>query len=299
MQTMTLSSKRVLVTGATGLIGTELAEPLLEKGFEIYAITIDNENPDNGIHWIKGNLFDTEFIKKTIDDLKPTYLLNMAWCTTGDYLKSDMNYQFLSAGLNLLRYFKDNGGKRAVFVGTCFEYQFKDSPLKETDALQADRTTYSFCKNKLHEIADYYCAKNNISFAYGRIFYVYGHSEAKTRLTGMVIDKLSKNEQVVIKSGSLLKDYMYSKDIANAFVALMDSEVLGTVNICTGKAISIKEYVLEIAKQMEKESLVIFQDEPSNQPPIIVGDNTRLTKEVRYKIIYDLKSALKEIIGDL
>ncbi len=299
MQIMTLLNKRVLVTGATGLIGKELAKPLLEKGFEVYAITIDDENPDNGIHWIKGNLFNADFIKKTMLDLKPNYLLNMAWCTTGDYLNSDMNYSFLQAGIQLLTEFSKNGGKRAVFVGTCFEYQFKDSPLKETDALQADRTTYSFCKNKLHEIADYYCTKNNISFAYGRIFYVYGHSEAKTRLTGMVIDKLSKNEQVVIKSGSLLKDYMYSKDIANAFVALMDSEVLGTVNICTGKAISIKEYVLEIAKQMEKESLVIFQDESSNQPPLIVGDNTRLIKEVRYKIIYDLKSGLKEIIGDL
>ena len=296
MQTMTLSSKRVLVTGATGLIGTELAEPLLEKGFEIYAITIDNENPDNGIHWIKGNLFDTEFIKKTIDDLKPTHLLNMAWCTTGDYLKSDMNYQFLSAGLNLLRYFKDNGGKRAVFVGTCFEYQFKDSPLKETDALDANRTTYSFCKNKLHEIADYFCSQHQIDFSYGRIFYVYGHNEAKTRLTGMVIDKLSKNEQVVIKSASLFKDYMYAKDIASAFVALLDSKVLGTVNICTGKAVSIKEFVSEIAHQMGKENLVVFQDEPSNQPPIIVGDNTRLIKEVEYIPKYTIKQAVNEIL---
>ena len=88
---MTLSNKRVLLTGATGLIGKELAEPLLDKGFDVYAITIDNENPDNGIHWVKGNLFDVEFIKRTMADLKPTYLLNMAWCTTGDYLNSDMN----------------------------------------------------------------------------------------------------------------------------------------------------------------------------------------------------------------
>lgn len=284
-------SKKVLVTGATGLIGKELAKPLLEAGFDVYAITIDENNPNNGIHWIKGNLFDENSIKLIMEEVKPEYLLNMAWCTTGDYLKSDLNYKFLTAGLNLLKYFKDNGGKRVIFAGTCFEYKFKEEPLKETDELEVEKTVYTFCKHKLHEIAEYFCKQNNISFGYGRIFYVYGKNEDKTRLTGMIIDKLSKNEEVVIKSGSLIKDYMYSKDIANAFVALLNSDVEGSVNICTGNPISIKDFALEIGKQMGKENLIIFQDEPSNQPPVIVGDNTRLTEDVGYNLKYDLKKA--------
>lgn len=277
-------SKKVLVTGATGLIGKELAKPLHQAGFEVYAITIDENNPNNGIHWLKGNLFDENSIKSIMEEVKPEYLLNMAWCTTGDYLKSDTNYEFLNAGINLLKHFKNNNGKRAIFAGTCFEYKFKNEPLKETDELDSDKTVYTFCKNKLHEIADYFCQINNISFGYGRIFYVYGENEDKTRLTGMITDKLSRNEEVIIKSGSLIKDYMYSKDIANAFVKFLESDVKGTVNICTGKPISIKEFALTIGKQLNKEHLIIFQDEPSNQPPIIVGDNSRLINEVGYKI---------------
>lgn len=288
-------SKKVLVTGATGLIGKELIEPLKEKSFEIYAITIDENNPNNGVKWIKGSLFDNNFVKNTMEALKPNYLLNMAWATTGDYLKSDINYNFLNAGVELLKHFKDNGGKRAVFAGTCFEYKFKDEPLKENDELAPEKTVYTFCKNKLHEIATFFCKVHDISFGYGRIFYVYGKNEDKTRLTGMVIDKLSKNEEVIIKSGNLYKDYMYAKDIANAFVAFLDSEVTGTVNICTGKAISIKEYVLTIAKELGKEHLITFQDEPSNQPPIIVGDNSRLENEVGYKAQYNVQNAIIEI----
>ena len=291
-----LCSKKVLVTGATGLIGKELINPLKENGFEVYAITIDDVNPDNGVHWIKGNLFDSEFIKTAMESVKPNYLLNMAWATTGDYLKSDINYKFLNAGIELLKYFKDNGGKRVIYTGTCFEYKFKDAQLKESDELEPDKTVYTFCKNKLHEIAEFFCHMNNISFGYGRIFYVYGKNEDKTRLTGMVIDKLSKNEEVVVKSGNLYKDYMYAKDIANAFASFLDSEVTGTVNICTGKAISIKEYVLTIAKEMGKEKLIIFKDEPSNQPPIIVGDNSRLVNEVGYENYYNLKNAIMEIL---
>ena len=291
-------SKKVLVTGATGLIGKELAKPLLEAGFDVYAITIDENNPNNGIHWIKGSLFDENFIKGTLENVKPEYLLNMAWCTTGDYLKSDINYKFLTAGINLLKHFKDNGGKRVVYAGTCFEYKFKNEPLKETDELDIEKTVYTFCKHKLHEIAEYFCKQNNISFGYGRIFYVYGKNEDKTRLTGMIIDKLSKNEKVIIKSGALIKDYMYSKDIANAFVKFLDSDVEGSVNICTGKPISIKEFALEIGKQMNKKDLIFFQDEPSNQPAIIVGDNLRLINEVGYKLKYNLEAGIREILEE-
>ena len=231
-----------------------------------------------------------------MSDVKPQYLLNMAWCTTGDYLTSDLNYRFLNAGINLLQHFANNGGKRAIYTGTCFEYKFKDSPLKETDELDPNKTTYTFCKNQLRETAEYFCEKHGIDFGWGRVFYVYGKNEHKSRLTAMVIDKLSKNEPVIIKSGSLQKDYMYTKDIANAFVHFLDSDVCGVVNICTGNTIYIRDYVLQIAHMMGKENLIVFQDEPSNQPPIIVGDNSRLIKEVGYVYNYNMKNALREII---
>ena len=297
MPIMNYGNKKVLVTGATGLIGKELIEPLKELGFEIYSITIDENNPDNGVNWIKGNLFDKNFVKKVMQEIKPEYLLNMAWATTGDYLSSDINYDFLSAGVNLIKEFKLNGGKRAVYAGTCFEYKFKDEPLKETDDLDADKTEYTFCKNKLHEITKHFCLKNDISFGYGRIFYVYGKNENVTRLTGMVIDKLSKDEKVIIKSGDLIKDYMYSKDIAGAFAKFLDSKVEGSVNICTGKAIKIKEFVLEISRQLKKEHLICFETVESNQPPMIVGNNDRLLKEVNYNLKYDFKKAIGEIIN--
>lgn len=288
--------KKVLVTGATGLIGKELIKPLQEAGFNIYAITIDDNNPDNGVNWIKGSLFDEKFIADTMEKVKPEYLLNMAWATTGDYLKSDINYKFLNAGINLLKYFKDNAGKRVIYAGTCFEYKFKDEPLKEADELETEKTVYTFAKNKLHEIAEYFCKMHNISFGYGRIFYVYGRNEDKTRLTGMIIDKLSRNEKVIIKSGKLIKDYMYTKDIASAFVKFLDSSVEGVVNICMGDAISIKDFALTIGKIMSKEDLIIFKDEQSNQPPIIVGDNSRLLNEVKYEIKYNIQNAIKEIL---
>ena len=290
-----MNNKKVLLTGVTGLVGKEVIEPLKNMGYEISALTIDENNPDNGVNWIKCNLFDEESLKLAMEKVKPTHLLNFAWATTGNYLTSEINFEFVKSGLNLLKYFKQNGGKRAVFVGTCFEYEFKDEPLKETDTINP-QTLYAKSKNALHELAEEYCRINDISFGYGRIFYVYGHGENEKRLTAHLIKTLSNNGEVIINNGDLVKDYMYTKDIAGAFAAFLNSDVEGSVNICTGKGISLKDYSTYIAKQLGKEEYLKINYEETNQPPIIVGDNTRLTKEVGYEIKYSFEKAIEEIL---
>ena len=287
-------NKKVLLTGATGLIGKEIITPLKERGFEIYALTIDKNNP-GGVNWIFCNLFDENSVKKALEEVKPTHLLNFAWATTGDYLTSEINFEFVKAGLNLIKIFKENGGNRAVYAGTCFEYEFKDEPLKEGGSLNP-QTLYAVSKNALHQMTEEYCRINNISFGYGRIFYVFGHGENEKRLTAHTINNLRNNREVVINNGDLVKDYMYTKDIAGAFAALLDSSVEGSVNICTGRGISLREYTGYIAKELGKEEYLTIKQEATSQPPVIVGDNTRLTQEVGYKIKYDFESAIKEIL---
>lgn len=293
---MHCSEKRVLVTGATGLIGKELPTPLKDAGFEIHAITIDEANPENGIHWIRGSVFDERFVRDVVASIRPTHLLNMAWATTGDYLTSEVNYRFLKAGEGIARAFAENGGKRAVFAGTCFEYRFKDEPLREADALDTEKFAYTHCKNALREQASGIFGNAGVSFGYGRIFYAYGRGEAKTRLTGMVLDKLGRGEEVVIRSGPLLKDYIYSKDIAGAFAALLDSRAEGAVNICTGRAVSIRDFVMTLADRVGRRDLVRFEDDCANQPPLIVGDSTRLNVEVGYRPYHSLEKAMDEIV---
>ena len=289
-------NKKVLLTGVTGLIGKEIIQPLKDLGYEISALTIDENNPNNGVNWIKCNLFDEESVKNAFENVKPTHLLNFAWATTGDYLSSDINLEFVKAGINLLKYFKQNGGKRAVYVGTCFEYKFKDEPLKEYDEVNP-LTLYAASKNSLREIAETFCKINEISFGYGRIFYVYGHGENEKRLTAYIINNLKNNQEVVVKNGALIKDYMYTKDIAGGFAAFLDSNVEGIVNMATGKGISLRDYSTYIAKRLGKEKYLIIKEEETNQPKIIVGDNTRLTKEVGYKIKYTFEQAIDEILN--
>jgi nucleoside-diphosphate-sugar epimerase len=289
-------SKKVILTGATGLIGKEALEPLKKSGFEIYALTIDKENPNCGIHWLPCNLFDSDSIRRVFNEIKPSHLLNFAWAATGDYLTSNINFDFLKAGLNLLKYFNENCGKRAVFAGTCFEYEFKDSPLNEEDKINP-QTVYAKCKNYLREISQLYCKQNDINFGWGRIFYVFGHNENEKRLTPHIINSLQNNKEVIINNGSLVRDYMYTKDIAGAFVKFLDSDAEGIVNICTGTGISLADYALKIAEKLGKKHLIKILNEPTMQPKIIIGNNNRLIKEVGYTQIYSYEKAIENILN--
>lgn len=289
---------KVILTGATGLIGKDVISPLLAKNFKIYALTIEKNNSDCGINWIYCDIFDYKNVQKVFRDIKPTYLLHLAWITTGDYLTSNTNYKLVDASLVLLKEFQANGGLRAIFAGTCFEYKFTNTPIKETNELNP-LSIYAQCKNELRKKAELFSKDHNISFGWGRIFYVYGNGENSQRLTANLINNLSQNKEVIINNGSLIKDYMYTKDIASAFVDFLISNVVGCVNISSGNGVSIKDYSMEFAKKLNKEKYLIIKQEPTDQPSIIIGDNTRLTKEIGYKIKYNLDIAINEILGGI
>lgn len=288
--------KRVLLTGATGLIGKYAIQPLLDLGFEVFAISSQVRN-DNAVNWISTNLLDSDNIKKIFEEVKPEYLLHFAWDTTpGEYLESNLNFDWVQSSLEMLKQFKINGGKRAVFAGTCFEYEFADEPLNELSAKLNPTSTYAKCKNYLNGLSTLYSEKNDISFGWGRIFYVYGENEHPKRLVPHVIHNLREEKEVTITAGELKRDYMFAGDIAGGFVAFLNSDAQGCVNICTGEAPKIKEIVDYIAEKLDKKHLVKYVDDCANQPKLIMGDNTRLSSEVKYKPSHTLASGLEKML---
>ena len=289
--------KKIVLTGGTGLIGKEAIEPLINQGFDVYAFSSKSDSFDKRIHCLKVDLFDYKQIESAFKSIEPEYLLHFAWCTTGDYLSSELNYNFLDASLNMLNIFAKTGGKRAVFAGTCFEYKFKDEPLKETDEVDP-QTIYAKCKNELRVRASTFCLSNNISFGWGRIFYVFGHGEDKNRLMPYIIDTFKKNKNVYIKSSELIRDYIYSKDIATAFIKLIDEYTCDCVNICTGNAISIGNYATTIAKRLNKKHLLICKNQNNNDPKMIVGDTKILEEKLGFISRYNFSTAIGEILSN-
>jgi nucleoside-diphosphate-sugar epimerase len=277
--------KKVVVTGAKGFIGRHTLKTLRDRGFEIHAIVSQNI-PDiniNNCHWHLANLLDVNQVQQLFAEIKPTHLLHFAWCYSkpGQYWQTTDNFVWVQASLEMVKQFQIQGGQRIVISGTCAEYDWN----------------YGYC-------SEFLTPKNpsspyGLSSAWGRIFFPYGPYEYVDRLVPSVICSLLKGEPARCSHGRQMRDFLYVQDVADAFVALLESEVTGAVNIGSGQAIAIKEVVYKIADLIGRSDLVQLGAIPSaaKEAPLLVADVTRLSNEVGYVSQFDFETGLMETVN--
>jgi nucleoside-diphosphate-sugar epimerase len=164
--------KKVLVTGAGGFVGRHSLKTLVERGFEVHAVaskTLPTLSSD--CTWHLANLLDHTSIKELVCQVKPTHLLHFAWCYTvpGQYWKSEDNFLWVQASLELLRQFREQGGERVVMGGTCAEYDWKYGYCSEFITPRNPDTPYGICKKALQEIVNSY-SRRQVSAVLGDVF---------------------------------------------------------------------------------------------------------------------------------
>src|SRR4029077_12935796 len=110
--------------------------------------------------------------------------------------------------------------------------------------------------------------------AWGRIFHLYGPYEYPSRLVPSVIISLLKDELARCTHGRQVRDFMHVDDVASAFVALLDSDVAGIVNIGSGEPVTIRSLVTRIASTIKAEGRVEFGaiSVAPNDPPVLIPD---------------------------
>jgi nucleoside-diphosphate-sugar epimerase len=142
-------------------------------------------------------------------------------------------------------------------------------------------------------------SQTGISAAWGRIFFLYGPYEHPARLVASVISSLLNNELACCSHGNQIRDFLYVQDVAEAFVALLESNVSGPINIGSGHPVALKDIIRKIAKKVNLQDLVQLGALPTsaNEPPLVVADTRRLTKEVNWVPKYDLDQGLEETIS--
>lgn len=286
--------KKVIVTGITGAIGQYISEPLKELGFEVYGIGRRDFDTSN-FTYINLNINDQEKLKKLFDDIKAEYLIHLAWDLSKGYFHSNANFDMLTSSINMLKYFKDNNGKKAIYIGTYVEYSFENIPAKEYDKLNPT-SVYAKCKNYLREISELYCKSNGIDFCWARLFNTYGENDNNTRLFPYLINTLKNNEKVSINHSQLEKDYIYAGDIAKILSLIINSDVTGIINICSGKGIKLKDLAIMIAEKLGKIDLLELNEFNADEPLKSIGDNSRIINELGFYNYTDIEKIIEQII---
>jgi nucleoside-diphosphate-sugar epimerase len=293
--------KRVLLTGASGFIGRHCLTSLLSRGYEVHAVCnkLATEH-DYHIKWHQADLLSSGEGEELIGEVRPSHLLHLAWNVQPPaYWKSPENLRWVQASLSLIDAFVQTGGERIVTAGSCFEYEWHYDFYQEEVTLLLPTTLYGVCKNSLRMIFESYAKQSGVSAAWGRIFFPYGPYEHPNRLVPSVINALLKGEEAHCTSGEQVRDFLYVEDVADAFAAMLDSEVQGAVNIASGKPVAVKEVVLEIGRQLNKSHLLRLGSLPLREgdPNLMIADIKRLTEEVGWMPTTDLVNGIEKTIA--
>lgn len=293
--------KKVIITGASGFIGSHCLPLLVKDGYEVHAITTSKKLPENeNVTWHCQNLFDAVGVKRIFLELRPTHLLHFAWTTKhGAYLNSIENYDWLKAGVTILQNFAEAGGDRIVMAGTCAEYDWRYGFCSEQITPLNPHSIYGICKNSLQQLAASFCKQAGLSLAWGRIFFLYGPRENHLRLVPSIINALLQGREAPCTSGTQIRDYLYVKDVASAFVKLLGNRFNGTLNVASGKALTVGDLVRAIAHQAGCQDLVHQGSfsERLEDPPVLLADTRRLDENVDWKPEYNLSEGVAETIS--
>ena len=292
---------KVLVTGSTGFIGSQVLKLLVRQGHDVSAIV----RPYSDRTRIGSLLADVELLEFDLDNLDREALkisdtnyelcIHLAWyAEPGLYLHASENIASLSATLNLAARLARAGCQRFIGIGSCFEYDLEAGYLSETSTLNPD-SLYAACKTAAAVGLDQIGNESGMQTTWVRLFYQYGPFEDQRRLVPAVLNSMISGELTKTTSGEQLRDFLHVEDVASAICAVADSDLESVVNIGSGRPVRVRDIVEKIGEITGRNDLIQFGALPyrESDPMFVCANNRRLVENTDWKPKYDLESGLR------
>ena len=264
---------RVLLTGASGFIGSHVAQLALAEGHEVMALVRRGsslhrlEGVRDRLRLLEGDLLDAPALEAPLRASVPEVCLHLAWyAEPGQYLRARENLDCLTGSLTFTRILHDIGCSRLVIAGTSLEYATSTSVVTETSPV-CPTTLYAAAKHSLFLTASNIEVNEEWSVASARIFCVYGPWEDPRRLVPFVISKLLAGEICELSPGQQIRDYSHVEDVAGAVWAAANSSVVGPINIGSSQPVTVTSIAEQLGELLGRPELLDFGARPS--PPEI------------------------------
>ncbi len=295
---------KLLVTGASGFIGSHLIKILNEKHCEVHGIFL-NRNPSkklNNINWHKLDLFNQMRVEEFMREIQPTHIIHLAWNTEhGKFWTSSKNKDWVDASIRLFQLFKKYNGVKFISSGTKAEYgDFKEKYLKSSyeykeDCAKNPNTLYGQSKNNLHKELKRLDEGSDRTLVWTRVFDTYGPGENEKKFCSYVIKNALNNKEVLCKNPYLAMDFLHVKDIAHAYIDILDSKYIGEINISSGKSVSLK-YISEfLLNELNSINLLRLNHDSKDQYEIY--GNNQILMSLGWIKKYEIEDGLIDLIN--
>jgi nucleoside-diphosphate-sugar epimerase len=262
---MVNSIGRVLVTGASGFIGTALCSKLIVSGVEVHGVS-RNPPADEALHWWRSDvgeisrdaskiqwwnadLADPKAARSLIRAIRPDATFHLASLATGsrnlEMVLPIFQNNFMSA-FNLLISTAETGAGRIVLAGSFEEPDEADS---------APCSPYAAAKWSASGYARMFHALYQAPIVIAKLFMVYGPGQRDlTKLIPYVILSLLRGETPKLSSGVRLVDWIYVDDVVDGLIRCAQTPGIDgrTVEVGSGVMHSIREIAGQLCDLMPR-----------------------------------------------
>jgi nucleoside-diphosphate-sugar epimerase len=256
----------VLVTGASGFIGSRLCDRLVALGHEVHA-TSRSKHEATDIRWWQVDLSDVDATRAVVHAAAPDAIVHLASLVYGapdiELVWPTLNSNLVST-VSLLDAAASAGGPRVLVAGTMME------PDHEGAAGVAG-SPYAVAKAASSAYARMFHVLYGLPVTVLRLFMVYGPGQPVRKLIPHVIVSLSRDEAPTVSSGRWEIDWVYVDDVVDAIVRAIHADGIAgtTLDIGSGELVTMRAVVERLAELVGSPTRPRFgaQDDRPNEVP--------------------------------
>lgn len=250
---------RVLVTGATGFIGSHLAERLVAEGAKVTLAVEPGASAANVVSILgkvrvhEVDLRDGQRVRQLVQECQPHKIYHLAAVgVTEPGVDPTLAVQVNVIGtLNLLEALRETNCECFINTGTCYEYGHNTPPMHE-DQMVDPINAYAASKSAAWLFCSMYHRTHGYPIVTVRPFTVYGPRQSARALIPQTIISALRGEDFEMTGAEQTRDFTYVDDVVEGYIrASLSEKAIGqTINLGTGEGHPIKHVVLKVLELM-------------------------------------------------